>query len=312
LVITVLPTPPSITSALAATGTNGSAFSYQIAASNSPTSFNATGLPTGLSVSTSSGAITGTPSATGTTNVTISATNAGGTGSATLVITVVTATGSAPVITSPLTATGTNGSAFSYQIAASNSPTSFNAAGLPAGLSVDTNLGTITGTPSATGTSNVTLSAINASGTGTANLVLTVLAGGSDSNLAVGCAVLASSTQAGNLATYANDGNTTTTRWAASAATYPQWWRVDLGSNRSISSLTSYWYSSATRAYKYTIDVSTDDVNYTTVVNNSNNSTYGNTTDTFTATARYVRVTVTGCTAGGAYASSYEFQVYGH
>src|SRR5262249_44173803 len=37
--------PPSITSALTATGTVGSAFSYQITATNSPSSYNATGLP---------------------------------------------------------------------------------------------------------------------------------------------------------------------------------------------------------------------------------------------------------------------------
>lgn len=83
----VLPAAPVITSALAASGTVGSAFSYQIAASNSPTSFNATGLPDGLSLD-SSGLISGEPVADGDATVTISATNAGGTGSASLVISV--------------------------------------------------------------------------------------------------------------------------------------------------------------------------------------------------------------------------------
>ncbi|HAZ07854.1 MAG TPA: hypothetical protein DCZ01_04860, partial [Elusimicrobia bacterium] len=45
-------TAPVITSALSSTGTAGTAFSYQITAVNSPTNFNAAGLPTGLSVST--------------------------------------------------------------------------------------------------------------------------------------------------------------------------------------------------------------------------------------------------------------------
>jgi endonuclease YncB( thermonuclease family) len=79
---------PSITSSLTASGTYGSAFStYTIAASNAPTSFNATGLPPGLTVSTSSGAITGTPTDTSGSpySVTLSATNIGGTGNATLV-----------------------------------------------------------------------------------------------------------------------------------------------------------------------------------------------------------------------------------
>ena len=52
-----------------------------------------------------------------------------------------------PVITSSSTATGTQGTAFSYQIAASNSPTTYAAAGLPAGLSVSTTTGLISGTP---------------------------------------------------------------------------------------------------------------------------------------------------------------------
>jgi hypothetical protein len=89
--VTRLPAVPVISSSLAASGTYGSAIStYTIAGSSSPASYNATGLPPGLSVNTANGQITGTPSdATGSPyNVTISATNAGGTGSATLVFTV--------------------------------------------------------------------------------------------------------------------------------------------------------------------------------------------------------------------------------
>jgi hypothetical protein len=186
--------PPSITNSLTATGTAGSAFSYQITASNTPTSYNATGLPAGLSVNTSTGVISGTPSAAGTTNVSISATNASGTGTATLVLTV-NAAGSAPSITSSLTATGTAGSSFSYQITASNAPTSYNASGLPAGLSVNTSTGVISGTPSSAGTANVSISATNANGTGTATLALTVNAsGGGGSGASIGVQFVASGT----------------------------------------------------------------------------------------------------------------------
>jgi len=80
---------PVISSSLTASGTYKSAIStYTITASNSPTSYNATGLPAGLSVNTTNGEITGTPTTSGTFNITISATNAGGTGNATLVFTI--------------------------------------------------------------------------------------------------------------------------------------------------------------------------------------------------------------------------------
>jgi hypothetical protein len=84
----------------------------------------------------------------------------------------------APVITSPTTASGTVGQSFSYQIAANNSPTSFNATGLPAGLTVNSSTGLISGTPSTAGTSTVTISATNSAGTGTGTVTVTISAGG--------------------------------------------------------------------------------------------------------------------------------------
>ena len=73
---------------LTATGNTGKSFTYQITATNAPTSYSATGLPAGLILNPSSGLVSGTPLTSGTTNVTISATNGFGTGSATLVVTV--------------------------------------------------------------------------------------------------------------------------------------------------------------------------------------------------------------------------------
>ena len=176
--ILTLRAAPVITSTLTATATRGSAFIYQITADSSPTSFNATGLPGGLSINTTSGLISGTPNvAAGTFNVTLSATNATGAGTATLTINLSEPIAGAPVITSTLTATATRGSAFIYQITADSSPTSFNATGLPGGLSINTTSGLISGTPNvAAGTFNVTLSAANATGTGTATLLLTLRA----------------------------------------------------------------------------------------------------------------------------------------
>lgn len=84
----------------------------------------------------------------------------------------------APSITSATTASGVVGQSFTYQISAINSPTSFGASGLPAGLSVNTSTGLVSGTPTAAGSSSVTLSATNSAGTGTATLTLTVTTNG--------------------------------------------------------------------------------------------------------------------------------------
>ena len=80
----------------------------------------------------------------------------------------------APVVTALGQAAGRVGVAFTYAISATNSPTSFGASGLPAGLIVDTELGVITGRPTAAGTFPVTVSATNGGGTGTLALTLTV------------------------------------------------------------------------------------------------------------------------------------------
>jgi hypothetical protein len=166
---------PVITSSLTATGAQNSAFTYQITATSSPTSYGASGLPSGLSVNTATGLISGTPATSGTFNVTLAATNSGGTGTAILAVTInPAAPPPSPVITSSMTATGTVNTALSYQITATNSPMSFGASGLPSGLSVDTTTGLISGTAATSGTFNVTLSATNSGGTGTAILVLTV------------------------------------------------------------------------------------------------------------------------------------------
>jgi len=84
-----------------------------------------------------------------------------------------------PKIISPLTATGQVGVVFTYQIMADQAITTWGAAGLPAGLTVNTATGMISSTPAwgtdAASPYSVTLSATNSSNqTGTATLTYTI------------------------------------------------------------------------------------------------------------------------------------------
>jgi hypothetical protein len=80
-----------------------------------------------------------------------------------------------PVLTSPTSAVASNGYAFSYQITATGDPTGYDATGLPPGVSVNTTSGLISGSPNASGTFNVTVTATNTAGVGMGLLSLTVV-----------------------------------------------------------------------------------------------------------------------------------------
>jgi hypothetical protein len=175
---------PVITSPLNYASAVNQPFSYTIFANNTPTSYNATGLPPGLYINTYTGGITGTPTIAGTYTLTISASNAFGTASATLLVTITSpgqaVSASGGMITSPLTYSSLLNQPFSYTIFASNNPTSYNAVAVspsvfPAGLYINTYTGGITGTPTVAGTYTLLISASSASGTVTANLVVTIV-----------------------------------------------------------------------------------------------------------------------------------------
>lgn len=77
---------PVITSPGTISGMAGAPFSTSIAATGQPTSYSASGLPAGLVLNPQTGAITGTPTASGTFLVTIAATNSSGTTTSSLTI----------------------------------------------------------------------------------------------------------------------------------------------------------------------------------------------------------------------------------
>ena len=87
-------------------------------------------------------------------------------------------TGAVPVITSATTAAATVGTAFSFPVTASHSPTAFAVTGtLPSGIAFNPATGVFNGTPTAAGASAVTLTATNATGTSAAvTLTITVTA----------------------------------------------------------------------------------------------------------------------------------------
>jgi sugar lactone lactonase YvrE len=175
------PTPgvPTINSASSASGAVGSYFLYNTTSVAFPaaTSYSAVGLPPGLSINATSGAILGNPTSGGNFTVNITATNSVGGNSRGLTVSIAGATG-APVVTSATTVSATVGASFSYGITATNSPTSYSAAGLPPGLTFNAATGIISGVPTATGPYTVVVGATNNFGTGSATVALTVSTGG--------------------------------------------------------------------------------------------------------------------------------------
>jgi autotransporter-associated beta strand protein len=78
------------------------------------------------------------------------------------------------VITSAVTDITLINRSYTYTITGIKSPNNFTATGLPAGLTINTNTGIISGTTTESGVFNIALTASNASTTGTATLTLTV------------------------------------------------------------------------------------------------------------------------------------------
>ena len=79
-----------------------------------------------------------------------------------------------PLINAPILLTGTTGVPFSFQIAATSTPTGYVATGLPSGLSVNPATGLISGTPDTAGSYPVVLGAVNTNGTGKMNVVISI------------------------------------------------------------------------------------------------------------------------------------------
>ncbi|WP_460338214.1 alpha-L-fucosidase [Actinoallomurus acanthiterrae] len=129
-------------------------------------------------------------------------------------------------------------------------------------------------------------------------------------DIAVGKTATADSeeTSHGNLAAKAVDGSTAT-RWCAADGNTGHWLKVDLGSTRALTGTRIAWEFDNTR-YRYRIEGSTNGTTWTTLADLTGTTDTGQVqTATFTAQARYVRVTVTGLPSG-AWASIRSLEIY--
>jgi hypothetical protein len=165
----------TVTNPGAQTGTVGTAISgLQIQATDSASgqtlTYSANGLPAGLSIS-SSGLISGTPTAAGSFPVTVTATDStGASGTATFSWTIAgTGPGNTVTVTNPGNQTGTVGTPIGgVQVHATDSASgqtlTYAASGLPAGLSINSVTGLISGTPTAAGASTVTVTGTDTTG----------------------------------------------------------------------------------------------------------------------------------------------------
>lgn len=131
-------------------------------------------------------------------------------------------------------------------------------------------------------------------------------------NICTGKETTVSSFEVGNVGPNAVDGDSTT-RWVAVDGSYPQSITVDLGELYHIGNLTLQWDTKGgNRHYMYYVEVSEDGTSFTEVLDKRDNTTMGTITDGLNlATARYIRITATGCNVAG-WATLFEIQADGY
>ncbi|MFJ6794992.1 putative Ig domain-containing protein [Streptomyces sp. NPDC091268] len=132
-----------------------------------PYTWSATGLPAGLAVSSATGTVSGTLTTPGTFQVTLTATDsAGRKGSAGFTWTVTTPGTGAPSLVDPGSQNAIIGRPVNLPLQATGgtTPYTFSAVNLPAGLGINATTGLVSGTPTAWGFRNATLTVTDAAG----------------------------------------------------------------------------------------------------------------------------------------------------
>jgi Putative Ig domain len=130
--------------------------------------WSATGIPAGLALNAASGVISGKPTAAGVSSVTVTVGDSSGNTVATRVYSLTI--NAAPIVTTPTLPNSERTFAYSSTLANSGGTTPFTwaATGIPAGLTLNTTTGVISGTPT------------GSAGTATVNVTLTDAAGAAD------------------------------------------------------------------------------------------------------------------------------------
>ena len=241
----------SITSPNVASGMVGYPFAFPVVADGA-TTFGGTGFPSGLTINPSTGQISGTPIESGSFTANLTCGNSSGaTGSGTLTITIADAPTSAPVIDSAPSASGNVGVAFSYQISASDTPRSYTAANLPAGLNLNPTTGLISGIPTTVGDATVTLTAENPAGTSSPQ-DLTISIGIAPPNVFAGSNASLNTSTSWSLGSTptasANPGSYTDLVFSSSAASLTTSSGNVFGKSWNVTNGTSYSFSSVSDA----------------------------------------------------------------